>query len=391
MAKFLNSKHFPAASSDEMQSLEASLNHILKNDYHGSYFALLGEYQRILADNNQKQYWPEINKKLDTLFKCGTCEIVNGPMIGIPISIRDSDPFKAVAGLVGEDRSVFANIESLATTWNATYADTGIWMGKSFEPVTRETLTTISNNDPQIIRNFNERTTRIGRNYFRQPPDHPNALQAIGLPALTKLWKLKERPMSPDTAGFYCELLAENIEKEKAIPYTQTGGYFLCNFDESIVPGMNGKNVYQLNYRWPALRPIYPMTRLVDELVRIDDGIYLGQLAYATRHYSFGNFTLPNKKIISVGDTYPYLSFFDKIKNFLGLSVSTDHNYYGYQNNGFFIMVDTDYAKAFYADDAFPQLRPRPGEIGFHELGYDSINETKPQVKENTVTETIPA
>lgn len=34
-------------------------------------------------------------------------------------------------------------------------------------------------------------------------------------------------------------------------------------------------------------------------------------------------------------------------------------------------MVDPAYAKEFYADDAFPQLCPRPGEIGFSELGYD--------------------
>lgn len=390
MANFLNSKHFPVTSSTETKSLEASLNDILENDYHGSFFILLGKYQRILADNNQKQYWLEINKKLDTLFKCGASEVINGPMIGIPISIRDSDQFKAAAELMGEDRSVFANIELLATSWNATYADTGIWMGKAFEPVTRETLTAKTNNDATIMRHFNESTTRIGRNYFRQPPD-PNALQAIGLPALSKLWKLKERPMSPESDGFDCELLAKNLEKEKAIPYSQTGGYFLCNFDTSIVPGMNGKDVYQLNYRWPALRPIYPMTRLVDELVRIDDGIYLGQLVYATRHYSFGDFTLPNKNIVSIGDTYPYLSLFDRIKKNLGFTVSTDHNYYGYQNNGYFLMVDPDYAKEFYADDAFPQLRPRLGEIGFHELGYDSITTTKPLTTDKTTTDAVPA
>ena len=39
-------------------------------------------------------------------------------------------------------------------------------------------------------------------------------------------------------------------------------------------------------------------------------------------------------------------------------------------------MVDPDYAKAFYADDAFPQLRPRPGEIGYAELGYDREPQT---------------
>ena len=37
---------------------------------------------------------------------------------------------------------------------------------------------------------------------------------------------------------------------------------------------MNGKPVYQLNYRWPSLRQAYPMTRLVDELVQLGKGIY---------------------------------------------------------------------------------------------------------------------
>jgi len=190
--------------------------------------------------------------------------------------------------------------------------------------------------------------------------------------------------MKPDAVGFDSELLARNLDKEKAIPYSKTGGYFLCNLGTSVVPEMNGKEVYQLNYRWPVLRPTYPMTRLIDELVRIDDGIYLGQLVFATQHYSLGNFTLPNNKIVSIGDTYPYLTLFDKIKRWLGITVSIDQNYYGYQNNGFFLMIDPDYAKEFYADNAFPQLRPRPGEIGFHELGYDSI--TTEHQKTDTAT-----
>lgn len=285
MTNFLNSKHFPATSSAEMQSLEDSLNNILKHDYHGNFFVLLGKYQRILADNDQREQWSAIHKKLDTLFKCGTSEVINGPMIGIPISIRDSDLFKEAAELAGKQRSIIANVEWMATVWNATFADTGLWMGKTFEPVSRETVAAKTGNDAQAMSSFSNETTRIGRNYFRQPPN-PNALQAIGLPGLTHLWKLKERPMSTQAKGFDCELLTENLAKENAIPYSRTGGYFLCNPGTSVVPEMNGKEVYQLNYRWPALEPTYPMTRLVDELVRIDDGIYLGQLVYATRHYS---------------------------------------------------------------------------------------------------------
>lgn len=371
MTAFLNSKHFAAASSAEQQSLTNSLDQILNNDYHGSLFVMLGQYQRILADNHQRKYWPDIHKKLDTLFKCGTPEAISGPMIGIPVSIRDSDYFKASAQLIGQERrSLMANIEWMATAWNATYADTGLWMGKTFEPVSREKVAQKTRNNAQVMAGYDPKTTRIGRNFFREPPD-PNAVQAIGLPVLTQLWKLKDRPMHPGTTGFDCELLADNLDKEKNIPYSKTGGYFLCNLGASVVPEMNDKLVYQLNYRWPDLGPVYPMTRLVDELVRIDTGIYLGQLVFATRHYSMGDFTLPSGQTISIGDAYPYSSLIDNIKRMLPLGLSGDSNPYGYQNNGFFLMVDPAYAHAFYAEDAFPQLRPRRGESGFKELGYD--------------------
>ena len=220
-----------------------------------------------------------------------------------------------------------------------------------------------------MLQAYDEQNTRIGRNFFRHPPN-PDSLQAIALPALTKLWKLQDRPLTPDAGGFDGLLLAENLEKEKAIPYSKTGGYFLCNPGKSVLPEMNGKNVYQLNYRWPALGPSYPMTRLVDELVRIDDGIYLGQLIYATQHYSLGSFMMPNGQIHSIGVTYPHHSLLDEIEYTLGVDLPGNENHYGYQNNGYFLMVDPAYAKAFYADNAFPQLRPKSGKTGFLQSRY---------------------
>jgi len=179
--------------------------------------------------------------------------------------------------------------------------------------------------------------------------------------------------MDSDVSGFDCELLPENLAKEKAIPYSKTGGYFLCNSDKSVVPEMKNKDVYQLNYRWPELMPSYPMTRLIDEIVRIDDGIYLGQLVFATRHFNLGSITLPNGEVISIGEDYPERGLWEKTKRILRIGGLDDAYYYEYQNNGFFLMVDPDFAPAFYADDAFPQLRPRSGEVGFVELGYDRL------------------
>lgn len=252
MTTFLSSSNFTADSRDEQQSLTDALSDILKNDYRGNFFPLLGTCQRILADNRQRQRWTEIHKKLDTLFKCGTAEVISGPMIGVPVSIRDSDYFKEAAQWLGKNRSLMANIEWMAAAWNATYAGAGLWMGKTFEPVSRDTVAKKTDNDAKTMSGYDPATVRIGRNFFREPSD-PNALQAIGLPALIQLWKLKDRSMRPETAGFDCELRAENMAKEKSIPYSKTGGYFLCNMAPSAVPEMNGKQVYQLNYRWPGL------------------------------------------------------------------------------------------------------------------------------------------
>lgn len=370
MTLFLNSNNFPAGSPAEAKTLANSLKEIMKSDCDGNMFATIARYQRILADNGQRKGWPEINKRLETLFKCGRSEVINGPMIGIPVSIRDSDYFRDSAKMAGKERSVVADIEWMATAWNVTFADTGLWMGKTFEPVSRETVAEKTGNDAEMMVAYDQQSTRIGRNYFRPPPV-PDAFQAIGLPALSKLWSLKDRPLSPENKGFDGTLLAQNLKKEKAIPYTKTGGYFFCNQGRSVVPDMNGKAVYQLNYRWPALGPAYPMTRLIDELVRIDEGIYLGQLIYATRHYSLGTFTLPSGKVVSFGDAYPHHSLLEKIERILPIDLSGNDNPYGYQNNGFFLLVDPDFAREFYADNAFPQLRPRPGETGYTELGYD--------------------
>lgn len=98
---------------------------------------------------------------------------------------------------------------------------------------------------------------------------------------------------------------------------------------------MNGKAVYQLNYRWPDLGPVYPMTRLIDEIVRIDEGIYLGQLVFAMQHYSLGTFALPNGQPISIGDNYPYHSIIDNIKQIFPMGWVGEKDPYGYQNNGF--------------------------------------------------------
>lgn len=370
----LSSENFTSATPAQKQELESSLQSILRSDYKNNLYSMLANYQRILADNTQRKQWPLLHEKLKTLFMCGKAEPLNGPMIGVAVAIRDSDYFQDAAKLVDKKRSMQASLEVLATAWNSILADTGLWMGKTFEPVSKAVVREKCDNDPDTLADFNTDTTRIGRNFFRDVPG-PTGLQRVSLPLLEKAWSLKDRPMTVDASGFDSELLAENLDKEKFIPYSKTGGIYIANMGHSIDPEMQNKLVYQLNYRWPNLNPVYPMTVLIDEIVKLGEGVYLGQLVYATKHYSLGAIDLPfipGERDIELGDPYePKKQSFWQwlISLFTGKSKHTPSDY-GYQNNGYFLMLDPAYAEKIYADDAFPQLRPRAGESGFKELGY---------------------
>lgn len=371
MSSYLDSGHYLGASVDEQVALGRDLEGILKDECGVGVIAMLGRFQRILANNDRRGEWESVYAKLHTLFLCGENVPLDGPMIGVPVAIRDRDYFRETARLLGKDRSVVADIEWMATCWNATFANTGLWMGKTFEPVSREIFATVCDNDAASMAGYDPSSSRIGRNFFRETGGQ-SFLQGISLPVLSRLWRLKGRPMDHEDKGFAGTLLSQNLLKELVIPYTMTGGIFLAQPGLSVIPEMNGKEVYQLNYRWPNLNPVYPMTRLVDEIVQVADGIWLGQLVMATRHYNLDTFNIPllgeRSLKISLGEPYhpvrrpPLCHTEDQL-------VTKNNDVYGYQNNGYFLMIDTALAKEVYGDTAFPYLRPREGETGFTNLG----------------------
>ena len=361
MTEYLDSRNYPSSSSSRAKRLTTELESLLHSDFSGDMYVVLAGYQRILADNRQREKWPLIHKKLETLFMCGQSVVLDGPMIGIPVSIRDSDYFQETVRQLSRERSKIAGIEWMATAWNLTFADIGLWMGKTFEPVGLEVVDQKTGHNLEMLKCYDAASTRIGRNFFRKPAD-PDVIQGLGLPVLTRLWNLRPRPVSNGEKVFDTVLLEKNRARETNIPYSMTGGIFLANPGRSVVPEMNGKKVYQLNYRWPALHPVFPMTLLIDEIVQVDKGIYLGQLVFATRHYSLGSLSLSGDpdQAASFGEPYAADGRID----------------YGYQNNGYFLMMDPTYARQVYADTAFPQLRPRPGESGYLELRYDKVTPT---------------
>jgi len=50
----------------------------------------------------------------------------------------------------------------------------------------------------------------------------------------------------------------------------------------AMLPENNGKKIYQFNYRWKPLKNIPPDCFCIDEIAQIAEGLYLGQLIYAT-------------------------------------------------------------------------------------------------------------
>ena len=126
--------------------MQRKLDTLLDNDLTGTMFSLLAGYTRILTDNSQRDRWPELYDKLDTLFKCGWYAPLDGPMLGVSVCIRDSDYFRGAAKLFGGERSVIAQLETLATAWNATFAHSTLWTGKTFEPIERPVLHTVLEN-----------------------------------------------------------------------------------------------------------------------------------------------------------------------------------------------------------------------------------------------------
>jgi hypothetical protein len=367
--EYLSADNFSVSAS--VDALATELKALLDSDYTGDMYGLLAGYQRVLADHGQRRHWAAVYDRLDTLFKCGKYAVVDGPMIGIPMAIRDSTYFRETVRHFGKQRSTIASIEWMAAAWNLAFTDCGLWMGKAFEPVSREVVADKTANDAATLACYEPATFRIGRNYFREPP-RPDCIQGLGLPALTTMWDLKPRPTTIAEQQFDGQLVADNLAREQYIPYSMTGSIFLAAPGQSVVPAMHGKQIYQLNYRWSNLEPVYPMTRLIDEVVQIADGIYLGQMVFAAKHYSLGRLRLlsnPDLPTIPLGEAYGgHDNPFDYLFTLFAGEQIVD---YGYQNNGYFLMIDPAYAREVYADTAFPQLRPQAGESGYRELGYD--------------------
>jgi hypothetical protein len=213
----------------------------------GSVLELMKRYVeelRGVADNDAPPY-----RKLRRLFELGAApEQIEGHHYGVTLGLRTGD----LRGPAAQ----FGNV--LGYLWGESVGRVCPWVGKSFaalEPTEVDRLSggAIPRDGP----------VAAGINHFHAIEGAP--LNAAANAVLELIWPL-EQPPATEAARF---------------GHQRDGGHFLAHRAPSVHPS-SPRTVYRLNYRFPALENPAPLPALIDEVVEIAPGLYLGQLLFAT-------------------------------------------------------------------------------------------------------------
>jgi hypothetical protein len=149
------------------------------------------------------------------------------------------------------------NINTINAAWQAIKSFSP-WTGKRFDPVDKDRLLELTDNYEKMdVPTFFCANTVV----FRTAREKI----AGGLMKLADLW------------------IEDATEVERRLyGYDAKTFFFIGKHARSVLPANRGKMTFQFNYRWKALRNPVPDCFCIDELVQIADGLYLGQVFYAT-------------------------------------------------------------------------------------------------------------
>jgi len=81
-------------------------------------------------------------------------------------------------------------------------------------------------------------------------------------------------------AGIWTE--EASTEEKRSHGFDLKSFFFIGRQGTSVNEDNLGKKVFLINYRWPKLRTFPPDNYCIDEAVQIAEGLYLGELNYAT-------------------------------------------------------------------------------------------------------------
>ena len=190
--------------------------------------------------------------RLLNVFKCGELpDGISGFLHGGVVSFNNGGFLKKF------DRTVLNDIYPAVRPFSP-------WTGKTFTPSSAEGIRKYIGDSARYYEGMNP--VIIGANTYRKDPG-PSLPVTAFIELLDRTGMIVEYP----------------DEKEKSDDIYVKSFYFIAASSRSINPENGGREVLQFNYRWPELHTMTPDNLCIDELVRIADGLYLGQLLYSTR------------------------------------------------------------------------------------------------------------
>lgn len=215
-----------------------------------SVLEMIKDYMVLLQDNFNNDAAPF--RKLAKLFELGdTFDSLDGHYYGVCPGLRTGDLHGAAAE--------FGNL--LGFIWSSVIVGDCPWAGKSYSPMSDEDRARILGDSvPAHVK-----VTR-GINHFNKIEKAPVNVATVGL--LTFMWHLQKA----------------TAEERAQYGYDYKGGNIASHRAPSIYPG-TPREVFRLNYRYSDLGNYPPLSYLIDEMVQIADGMFLGQAIFATTKF----------------------------------------------------------------------------------------------------------
>lgn len=219
---------------------------------------LMHYYAEILNTRTEHE---DIDDKLDLLFLCGRApHDLKGFHHGITISLKTGTDIYGFLNDAREKMGLGREVDVLQALYGRLLSTTSPWAGKDFrkmEPVKIREMTGGAERGDQPM--------YLGINSFRK--HNKRFVNNVSNYILA--------------AAMNTETVPEQRDHERSWIHSR-GGLFIAKKSRSVNAEHPDKEVMALNYRWKGLGNVLPNKLLIDEIVEISDGLYLGKLYYAT-------------------------------------------------------------------------------------------------------------